>query len=723
MSKVLKQYLSKYNWIVLVILFSVHCSLFILPAGAQTGSWRAYMSYYEPQQIVKANNKLFVRASNDLYNYNMSDHSITTYDKVNTLNDTYITHIAWNASAKRLIIVYQNSNIDLIDLNDNVTNISALYTKSMTQDKTVNNIYINGNFAYLATGFGVVKINMQRAEISESYILNHNVSDITIINNKIYVKIVDEYFDYSIFPTNDEAIKSDGNITVNPYINTNSNTITLVLCSNLTDNLIDPHNWSTPESVPSDVFNVDNNDWNENIELVKTLQPGGPKHNFFGFMTFANGQLYTSTSIAGGSFRTGGIQVKNNDDWQIYQDTDLTAITGLTNYSYVTSLAIDPKNPNHVFAGARNGLYEFLDGQLVKQYNNSNSPIGLYLGNAPEFQMITGAVCDNEGNVWCLNSQSTTASLLKMNIESGEWTSYDLPDLMKLTISSKTHSLGCMTNMIVDSQGYIWFINDHYDLDSFYCFDPKSSQLVSIYKGFANQDGTTYNDYRPHCMVETADGDLWIGTKFGPFVLEYANRYTSNAALTQVKVPRNDGSNYADYLLSGVNISCMAIDGGGRKWIGTNGFGAYLISADNMTQLEYFTMDNSPLLSDNIESIAINNETGEVFFGTDKGLCSYMSDATEASIEMVKDNVYAYPNPVVPGYDGLITIVGLSLDADVKILSASGQLVAQGRSNGGSFTWNGCDRSGHRVASGIYMVAAATSEGKKGTVCKIAIIK
>ena len=415
--------------------------------------------------------------------------------------------------------------------------------------------------------------------------------------------------------------------------------------------------------------------------------------------------------------------MKKSDDWQIYQDTDLTAITGLTNYSYVTSLAIDPKNPNHVFAGARNGLYEFLDGQLVKQYNHSNSPIGMYLGNAAEFQMITGAVCDNEGNVWCLNSQSTTASLLKMNIESGEWTSYDLPDLMKLTISSKTHSLGCMTNMIVDSQGYIWFINDHYDLDSFYCFDPKSSQLVSIYKGFANQDGTTYNDYRPHCMVETADGDLWIGTKFGPFVLEYANRYTSNAALTQVKVPRNDGSNYADYLLSGVNISCMAIDGGGRKWIGTNGFGAYLISADNMTQLEYFTMDNSPLLSDNIESIAINNETGEVFFGTDKGLCSYMSDATEASIEMVKDNVYAYPNPVVPGYDGLITIVGLSLDADVKILSASGQLVAQGRSNGGSFTWNGCDRSGHRVASGIYMVAAATSEGKKGTVCKIAVIK
>lgn len=205
-------------------------------------------------------------------------------------------------------------------------------------------------------------------------------------------------------------------------------------------------------------------------------------------------------------------------------------------------------------------------------------------------------------------------------------------------------------------------------------------------------------------------------------MLEANNIYTSAAPLTQVKVPRNDGTNYADYLLSGVNVSCMAIDGGGRKWFGTNGFGVYLISADNMTQLQYFTAANSPLLSDNIESIAINNTTGEVFFGTDQGLCSYMSDATEAAIEIVKDNVYAYPNPVVPGYDGLITIVGLSLNADVKILSASGQLVAEGRSNGGTFTWNGRDRSGKRVASGVYMVAIATSDGKKGTVCKIAVV-
>ena len=122
-------------------------------------------------------------------------------------------------------------------------------------------------------------------------------------------------------------------------------------------------------------------------------------------------------------------------------------------------------------------------------------------------------------------------------------------------------------------------------------------------------------------------------------------------------------------------------------------------------------------------SIAINRLTGEVFFLTDEGLCSYISDATESTDEMTDDNVYAYPNPVTPDYTGLITVKGLSLNADVKICSSSGKLIAEGRSNGGTFTWDGCDRNGDKVASGIYMVITATSNGNKGTVCKIAIIR
>jgi len=129
------------------------------------------------------------------------------------------------------------------------------------------------------------------------------------------------------------------------------------------------------------------------------------------------------------------------------------------------------------------------------------------------------------------------------------------------------------------------------------------------------------------------------------------------------------------------------------------------------------------LLSDVVQAIAINNQTGEVFFGTEDGLCSYTTRSATTSDGMTKDNVYAYPNPVRPGYNGAITITGLDEDADVKIVTSSGALVYEGKASNGEYRWYGLDRDGKRVASGIYMVEVATAEGEKGVVCKIAIVR
>jgi hypothetical protein len=214
-----------------------------------------------------------------------------------------------------------------------------------------------------------------------------------------------------------------------------------------------------------------------------------------------------------------------------------------------------------------------------------------------------------------------------------------------------------------------------------------------------------------------------MGTDQGIFMYDAAQQADPTLGFTQIKVPRNDGTDLADYLLTNVDITCICIDGANRKWIGTNGAGAYLISADNMTEVQHFTTENSLLLDDIVESIAVNNNTGEVFFGTSKGLCSYMSDATSAVEKMEKNDVYAFPNPVPPDYNGLITVRGLSMNADVRILTISGKLVAKGRSNGGTFTWNGRDLQNKRVASGVYMIATATSDGKRGVVAKVAVVK
>ena len=626
---------------ILLLLFTIHYSLFTF---SQVGTWKNYLAYHEIQQICAAGNYLFVRASNDLYQYNQKDQSIYTYDRTNGLSDTNIKLIAWNKQAKRLIAVYDNSNIDLVETNGNVTNISALYTKTMTEDKTVNSIRIEGNYAYLVCGFGIVKVNMQRAEIAETYTPNHP-----------------EY----------------------------------------------------PTSLPAE----DNSDYDKYIELVKTLSPDGPHYNHFGFMRFLNNKLYTCN---GDYTHSSGIQIYDNNNWINYQNEGISDVTGLS-YMGAFCLDVDPKNENHIFAGSRNGLYEFKDGQFVSFYNSNNSPIEPFDGKTLEYELVSDVKYDSNGDIWLLNSSAPNTSMIRY--VNGSFTKLNHAELMKLNSGAiKNRSNAEMRGIFFDSQGLMWFVNNNWYTPAFYQYDTNSDKLTA-YENFVNQDGTVQNpQLSVRCIAEDLQHNIWIGTSAGPFVFERKEINNGGTTLTQVKVPRNDGTNYADYLLANTDILSMAIDGGNRKWFGTNGNGVYLISADNMTQILHFTTADSPLLSNIVKSIAVNPASGEVFFGTDNGLCSYISDATQSNTEMTSDNVWAYPNPVEPNYTGPITITGLTLNADVKILSANGAIINEGRSNGGTYTWDGCDQKGRRVASGVYMVATATSDRKKGTVCKIAII-
>ena len=618
-----------------------------LPLHAQIGTWHNYLSYHDIQQIREAgSDDIFVLASNGLYQYNKTDQSIRTYDKTNGLSDTYITYISWCPQAKRLIAVYQNSNIDLVDLKGNVINISDLYNKLLTGDKTVSSIRIDGIYAYLICGFGIVKINMQRAEIADSY---------------------------------------------------------------------KPSNPDYPTSLPDE----DNSDYDKYIDLVKTLRPDGPKYNTFGFMRFANEQLYTSGGGTTSTDVNGCIQVLKDREWFIFQD-DIEQYTGIR-YLNITCLDYDPNDITHIFAGSRSGLYEFKNGNFVKHYNNINSPIEPFNGKSKNYQLVTGVKYDKQNNLWLLNSQAPTASLIQFS--DGKFTKFNHSEIMKLNDGEFINkSNGNLSNIIIDSQETIWFVNNNHYLPAIYHYNMDNDQIIA-YESFVNQDGTRLNVQDGiRCVAEDLDNNIWIGSNSGPFMLERTEINNNGTTFTQVKVPRNDGTNYADYLLSGIDINCIAIDAGNRKWFGTNNNGVYLISADNMTQLQHFTAANSKLLSNTVLSLAINPTTGEVFFGTDKGLCSYVSDATQTNTEMTTDNVWAYPNPVEPGYNGPITITGLSMSADVKILTANGAIINEGHSNGGTYVWDGCDKKGRRVASGIYMVATATNKGEKGTVCKIAII-
>ncbi|WP_314959100.1 T9SS type A sorting domain-containing protein [Prevotella pallens] len=663
------------------------CLLFVLPLSCfanATGTWKNYMAYSNVQWIEKGGNMLYVLASNDLYSYNEKDNSIQTFDKVNGLNDTDIEFIAWNNVAKCLVIAYSDQNIDLLTQKGEIISLSDYYRKTMTANKKINNLYIEGQYCYVSTGFGILKINVSKAEISDTYNLGFNVNYTYIEGNYIYAA------------SNEQGLYR----------------------ALLSDNLLDRNNWQWVGNYVAQNKTIAP----ELLEKVKGLQPGGPKYNRFFFMQYLNNSLYTT----GGAFEPGAIglnqpgtiQVLKNGEWDIYQD-ELDKITGYY-YHDMNCLAVDPKNPEHVFAGGRAGLYEFLNGKLKRYFNKDNSLLrpsvhkGIELGN--DYVVIQGLVFDRKNNLWILNSGTKTTSLLKLSPD-GTMTDYSKPQLM-----NKGFSLHVMRRPIFDSRGLIWFVNSHYEAPGLFCYNPETDKL-NVYNNFKNQDGSSIMVIQMRCVVEDAYQNIWVGTNVGPLRLTTEQmKNPSEAIFEQIKIPRNDGTNLADYLLAGVDISCMAIDGGGRKWFGTNGNGVYLISADNMKQVQHFLSDNSKLISNNIESIAINDKTGEVFIGTDKGLCSYMSDATKPSDNPGGEETYAYPNPVRPNYTGLITVVGLAFNSDVKIVTTNGVLVAKGTSNGGTFTWDGNDLNGKRVASGVYMVQTSDQEGNNGTVCKIAIV-
>ena len=217
---------------------------------------------------------------------------------------------------------------------------------------------------------------------------------------------------------------------------------------------------------------------------------------------------------------------------------------------------------------------------------------------------------------------------------------------------------------------------------------------------------------------------MWVGTSSGLFVIEDVSKvFDKDFQFTQIKINRNDGSGLADYLLNDVSIACISIDAANRKWIGTQTNGVFLISADGQEMINHFTTDDSPLLSNNVQSVAVHPGTGEVVFGTDKGLCSFIGDATSPEEELVKSNVTVFPNPITSDYTGPIAIRGLVNNTEIKILSTGGQLVWNGTSAGGTCLWNGCANNGKFVASGIYHVVANTPEGNKAIVTRIVVVR
>ncbi|MDR0790354.1 MAG: hypothetical protein LBO06_06130 [Bacteroidales bacterium] len=371
----------------------------------------------------------------------------------------------------------------------------------------------------------------------------------------------------------------------------------------------------------------------------------------------------------------------------------------------VCDVAIDPRDPNHLMlASWWNGIIEVRNNKIVEIWDETNTN-GI-------LQRTYGLRCskieyDKHGNLLVTNSAGDYGlSFLNMYNEWGGFYTSDIVgdnDIMGFVIDTFTNykllwTIGTKL-VLLDNEGRKLYI------------DPNNGA----------KDKTSHINF----AVQDLDGEIWLGTEKGIKVIySLADAFTTNIGQDATIECNNivyDDNGVLQYLLNFENIKCIMIDGANRKWIGTERNGIYVYSPNGSQELLHFTAENSPLLSNNVSSMAQNPLTGEVFIATDHGIVSYKAESTKGAEEA--GSLTAFPNPVRPDYTGDIAIRGFVTDSDVKITDVSGNIVAHLKSIGGQAIWDGCNMKKEKVSSGVYLIFGSAKEGAENAVGKILIIR
>lgn len=669
--------------------------LSVLLISSAAAQWTFHTSYKEPSLALPCGNKIYALYNGGaLLSYNTETSEVQFHNKSTGLYDTNIKLIDYSKGAHKLVLVYENGNIDIINTtNGAITNL-PLYKLNPDTELALYYLWADENDAFICTKMGIIRLDLSNATI------------------KAYYKI----------GTTSAARTHEG------YLYALMADYTIRRCSMKT-NLLDPSEWEATDlkALPG-IQHV----YPDALATLKAnLTSYGPASNYH-YKLRHDGTRLTSISgrINAGSIENHytGVMFYDGKDWsRISQDFSADPYplpaTNPTQYRNVTDAIHDPADPNHIFvAYAGAGLMEYRGGKMITRYGINNSPLRSLIDGNDTYTRACALTYDKEGTLWMINAGATDfvkqvpEALMSLD-KNGNWKTYKFDSLTG--ISEVDH-------MVFDSNGYLWIADKRYAggrYGGIFCYDPATG-ASRFRTNMTNQDGTAVSALEAYSVVEDHEGQIWIGTNAGLLVVEEPEEWFSEDFLiTQIKVPRNDGTNFADYLLSGVGISSIKIDGANRKWIGTRSNGVYLVSADGTETLVHFTAANSMLPSDFIHDIAIDHVNAEVYISTDKGLVSYHSDATDPLASLDRSKIEVYPNPLRPENPRCITLRGLTEDAEVKIANLSGQIVHSGRSLGGMYQWDSCDQSGTPCASGVYLILISTADGKNAIAGKLAIVR
>lgn len=786
--------------ILLVFLISIFTCYF---SYAQDEKWQVYLSYSTPVQVLETGDYLYCISkgsgtinslAGNLVRYDKQDGSVKTYDSLHDLSDKEIVHMSYDDTTARLMLVYENGNIDLLDADDEVYNISALKENSILGEN-INSITSNNGMFYLCTNSSLIEIDASDVVVRETYRQAQSINSIVFLDGDIFIarrdglyklKDLTQIRDFKTWQKiSDMELKQMQAFAGQLYALFGSH-LTYIIPTEEGANVVEKsYNFKRISVSPDGLVCMDSGSWlayftkdrPSNPKLIQQkyswsdiwaskdcfyvcdelsgllkyyfdadnskfaplqeqsmISISSPQRDLFYHMNYVGERLLVAGGINTQSaayypatfmFMT---EHDGNPAWTVFDEkTPRQEYPDFSHYNGV-DLVQDPLDENHFYGAVyRNGLYEYRmaesgDIEFVNLYNYQNSPLQCIDVNTTKpwnFCTCTALQYDDKGNLWMANQQTDT--IVRVLRPNGKWLSLYYPEIVETSnvfqYLFSSYGINFMVSLEGSGKGFFGF-------DTNGTLNAVEDDRHLLRYSITNQDGTTVLPAHFYCMTEDKDRQIWCGTNEGLFVITQPEEwFKSDFRFHQIKRNRNDGSGYADYLLAGVDITCITVDASNRKWIGTQGDGVYLVSHDGQETIHHFTTDNSSLLSNNVQSIAINPRTGYVMFGTDRGLCSYDEQVTEAENILSESNVRAYPNPVRPNTNANVTIDGLTDGAEVKILTSSGKVVWGATSAGGSVRWNCSNMHGQRVPSGVYHVVCNTADAGQTVVTRIIVMR
>ena len=725
-------------WIVLMVVSTV-----AVAQEPAIGQWRDHLPWRAAQQILITPNTLWCATAQSVYSLDRKTGEITTLSKVQGLSESGIAAIGWDATTASLIIAYTNGKIDLLR-EASITPITALYKSSRSWNKTINHISTANGRAFLSTAFGIVVIDLAKAEIADTYLIGAGGLPIGVTatcndGQTLYASTAEglrsiglndpQGSDYrnwrSLHGTpskvvtlqgelyvleNDTLWKQEGNARSLMFANgssvdvleASSQELMLIVGQQLffikKDHSIalvlsDSRSMPAPTHIAKEGDDIWIADRKKGL-----MQWDGTRYNAFvpaGPDTIFTHELIADKPRLWAGTGTGHVALFQEQEWLKVDSMLHPALKPFTNIQHI---AVDPTNGTLWGSDSVKGLFSY-NGNTVS------------LQPTPGGKKITLMHVDAQQQVWAVLDSNLHA--LWVRKKEGLWRSFTIP---------YAFTGEAIKQLITDDWGQVWAALPA--SQGMVCFsyggtlDNPSDDRWKIFR--TGQGNGNLPDNEVLDMHVDRDGFLWIGTAKGIGILQCPQEVFTTTGC-EVYLPIVQQGNFAAYLFRDKAVKCIVTDGANRKWIGTTEGGVWLIDAEGSNTLLQFNRSNSPLPSDRIKRIAVMPISGEVFMLTDAGLVSYRGTATEGR-EITPSPVLVFPNPVPPEHKGVIAIRGLKTDAEVHITELSGRLVYKTRSLGGQAIWHGKDMHGQSVAPGIYLVLVQDNLKTYKTTTKIVFI-